>query len=88
MSITVDLSVIKKTEIFENKNVEFRAEFLNAFNHVLFPIGNGERHWRNHEPNERQLWQNNRLDTGELFAARAIDLEVHLLRSILKTPRL
>ena len=37
----VDLSVIKKTEIFENKNVEFRAEFLNAFNHVLFPIGNG-----------------------------------------------
>jgi hypothetical protein len=37
----VDLSVIKKTEIFENKNVEFRAEFLNAFNHPLFPVGNG-----------------------------------------------
>ena len=37
----VDLSVIKKTEILENKNVEFRAEFLNAFNHPLFPVGNG-----------------------------------------------
>jgi carboxypeptidase family protein len=37
----VDLSVIKKTEIFENKNIEFRAEFLNAFNHPLFPNGNG-----------------------------------------------
>jgi hypothetical protein len=33
----IDLSVIKKTEILENKNVEFRAEFLNAFNHALFP---------------------------------------------------
>ncbi|HEY6400877.1 MAG TPA: hypothetical protein VI479_05685, partial [Blastocatellia bacterium] len=33
----VDFSVIKKTEILENKNIEFRAEFLNAFNHVLFP---------------------------------------------------
>jgi hypothetical protein len=31
-----DLSMIKKTEILENKNVEFRAEFLNAFNHPLF----------------------------------------------------
>jgi len=37
----IDLSVIKKTEILENKNLEFRAEFLNAFNHVLFPLGNG-----------------------------------------------
>ena len=33
----IDLSVIKKTEILENKNLEFRAEFINAFNHVLFP---------------------------------------------------
>jgi Carboxypeptidase regulatory-like domain len=33
----LDFSVIKKTEILENKNVEFRAELLNAFNHVLFP---------------------------------------------------
>ncbi|HEY8460299.1 MAG TPA: TonB-dependent receptor, partial [Blastocatellia bacterium] len=33
----VDLSVIKKTEILEDKNIEFRAEFLNAFNHPLFP---------------------------------------------------
>ena len=33
----VDFSVIKKTEILENKNIEFRAELLNAFNHVLFP---------------------------------------------------
>lgn len=33
----IDLSVIKKTEIFENRNLEFRAEFINAFNHVLLP---------------------------------------------------
>ncbi len=33
----IDLSVIKKTEIVENKNLEFRAEFINAFNHVLLP---------------------------------------------------
>jgi hypothetical protein len=34
----IDLSVIKKTEIVENKNLEFRAEFINAFNHPLFPV--------------------------------------------------
>jgi carboxypeptidase family protein len=33
----IDFSVIKKTEILENKNFEFRAEFLNALNHPLFP---------------------------------------------------
>ena len=33
----IDFSVMKKTEILENTNVEFRAELLNAFNHVLFP---------------------------------------------------
>jgi hypothetical protein len=33
----IDFSMIKKTEILENKNIEFRAEFLNAFNHPLFP---------------------------------------------------
>ncbi|MEO6725207.1 MAG: TonB-dependent receptor [Blastocatellia bacterium] len=33
----IDLSVIKKTEIFEHKNIEFRGELINAFNHVLFP---------------------------------------------------
>jgi hypothetical protein len=33
----LDFSVIKKTEILENKNIEFRAELLNAFNHALFP---------------------------------------------------
>jgi hypothetical protein len=32
-----DFSLQKKTEILENKNVEFRADLLNAFNHVLFP---------------------------------------------------
>ncbi len=36
----VDLSVIKKTEILEGKNIEFRAEFINAFNHVLLPAPN------------------------------------------------
>jgi hypothetical protein len=36
----IDLSVIKKTQILEGKNVEFRAEFINAFNHVLFPAPN------------------------------------------------
>ena len=32
-----DLSIIKNTEIWEGKNLQFRAEFLNAFNHPLFP---------------------------------------------------
>jgi len=31
-----DLSVIKKTDVGESKRIEFRAEFLNAFNHPLF----------------------------------------------------
>ena len=33
----IDFSLAKKTEILENKNIEFRADLLNAFNHVLFP---------------------------------------------------
>ena len=33
----IDFSLAKKTEIFENKNIEFRADLLNTFNHVLFP---------------------------------------------------
>jgi hypothetical protein len=33
----LDFSLLKKTEILENKNIEFRAELLNAFNHALFP---------------------------------------------------
>ena len=33
----LDFSLQKKTEILENKNIEFRADLLNAFNHVLFP---------------------------------------------------
>lgn len=36
----IDLSVIKKTEILEGKNLEFRAEFINAFNHPLLPAPN------------------------------------------------
>jgi len=36
----IDLSVIKKTQIWEGKNLEFRAEFINAFNHPLFPAPN------------------------------------------------
>ncbi len=35
-----DLSVVKKTKITERVNFEFRAEFLNAFNHINFIIGN------------------------------------------------
>lgn len=31
-----DLSLVKKTKIKERANVEFRAEFLNAFNHINF----------------------------------------------------
>jgi hypothetical protein len=31
-----DLSLVKKTRIKESVNVEFRAEFLNAFNHINF----------------------------------------------------
>lgn len=36
----VDLSVIKKTQFREGKNLELRAEFINAFNHVLLPAPN------------------------------------------------
>jgi hypothetical protein len=32
-----DLSVLKRTAITEGTSLEFRAEFLNAFNHPLFP---------------------------------------------------
>jgi hypothetical protein len=35
-----DLSIVKKTRITETANIEFRAEFLNAFNHTNFLIGN------------------------------------------------
>lgn len=34
--IRFDLSVAKKTRITETANLEFRAEFLNAFNHINF----------------------------------------------------
>jgi len=38
----VDFSVIKRFPFTESKNLEFRAEFFNLFNHVNFanPIGN------------------------------------------------
>jgi hypothetical protein len=35
-----DLSVIKKTDIREGKILEFRAEFINAFNHPFFNTDN------------------------------------------------
>jgi hypothetical protein len=35
-----DLSVIKNTRVAEGKDVQFRAEFLNAFNRALFPAPN------------------------------------------------
>lgn len=35
-----DLSVLKKTRVTETVNVEFRAEFLNAFNHTNFLLRN------------------------------------------------
>lgn len=34
-----DLSAVKKTRIRESLNMEFRAEFLNAFNHQNFLVG-------------------------------------------------
>jgi hypothetical protein len=38
----VDFSIIKRFPISESKNIEFRAEFFNLFNHVNFanPISN------------------------------------------------
>src|SRR5438105_6670048 len=38
----VDFSIIKRFPFSESKNIEFRAEFFNLFNHVNFanPIGN------------------------------------------------
>jgi TonB-dependent receptor-like protein len=35
-----DLSVVKKMRITERVGFEFRAEFLNAFNHINFIVGN------------------------------------------------
>ncbi|MBK7600735.1 MAG: hypothetical protein IPJ07_20360 [Acidobacteria bacterium] len=35
-----DLSIVKKTKITETVNFEFRAEFLNAFNHINYIVGN------------------------------------------------
>jgi hypothetical protein len=37
----IDVSVIKNTEIAESKSVQFRAEFLNAFNCFPAPPGTG-----------------------------------------------
>ena len=36
----VDIALIKQTRISEGKNIEFRAEALNAGNHPLFPNPN------------------------------------------------
>jgi hypothetical protein len=37
----VDLSVIKNTGVANGKTLQLRVEALNAFNHPLFPLGNG-----------------------------------------------
>ncbi len=37
--LRADLSLVKKTRITERTNIEFRTEFLNAFNNVNFLIG-------------------------------------------------
>ena len=34
-----DLSLIKKTRIGEGKTIEFRTQFLNAFNNINFLLG-------------------------------------------------
>jgi len=39
-SYTEDISVIKRTPIHESVNIEFRAEFFNLFNRVVFAGGN------------------------------------------------
>ena len=40
--VNVDFSIIKRFPFHESKNIEFRAEFFNLFNHVNFanPISN------------------------------------------------
>ena len=40
--MNVDFSIIKRISFKESKNIEFRAEFFNLFNHVNFanPISN------------------------------------------------
>jgi hypothetical protein len=35
-----DISIVKKIKFTETKNLEFRSEFLNAFNNINFLIGN------------------------------------------------
>jgi hypothetical protein len=36
-----DLSVIKRTQVTERVNIEFRADFLNLFNRVVWGTGTG-----------------------------------------------
>jgi len=81
----VDFSVLKRFPFGESKNVEFRAEFFNLFNHVNFanPISNFNAvPSTSIEPNTGQIMNNNPGDFGRIISTsnnpRLIQLAVKL----------
>jgi hypothetical protein len=63
----VDFSIIKRFPIRESKNIEFRAEFFNLFNHVNFanPISNFNA-VPSIDPNNGQIMSNSPGDFGRI----------------------
>src|SRR3989475_11431021 len=67
----VDFSVIKRFNIGESKNIEFRAEFFNLFNHVNFanPISNlNAIPSSDFDPNTGQIISGNAGDFGRIIS--------------------
>ena len=69
----VDFSIIKRFHISESKNVEFRVEFFNLFNHVNFanPISNlnaVQSSGGSLAPNTGQITNNNPGDFGRIIS--------------------
>ena len=67
--MNVDFSIIKRFPIRESKNIEFRAEFFNLFNHVNFanPISNFNAvPSSNISPTTGQIINNNPGDFGRI----------------------
>jgi len=65
----VDFSIIKRFPISESKNIEFRAEFFNLFNHINFanPISNFNAvPSSNISPTTGQIINNNPGDFGRI----------------------
>ena len=69
--INVDFSVIKRFPFSESKNIEFRAEFFNLFNHVNFanPISNlNAIPATSFDPKTGQIIPGNAVDFGRIIS--------------------